>query len=90
MTGLSAPYLSKLFHREVGVTVKQYILRKKVEAAENLLRYSDYPCAAIANYLGFGSESYFISVFKSITKTTPKEYRERFFRTRWGDREIGN
>ncbi|MBP3856851.1 MAG: helix-turn-helix domain-containing protein [Ruminiclostridium sp.] len=86
ITGLSAPYLSKLFHRETGVTVKQYILRKKVEAAENLLKFSDYPCSAISQYLGFGTESHFISVFKSFTKITPKEYRERFFRTRKGDR----
>ena len=86
MTGLSAPYLSKLFHKETGVTVKQYILRKKVEAAENLLKFSDQPCSAISHYLGFGTESHFISVFKSCTKITPKEYRERFFRSRWGDK----
>ncbi len=86
ITSLSAPYLSKLFHREMGITIKQYILRKKVEAAENLLKFSDYPCSSISQYLGFGTESHFISVFKNCTKTTPKEYRERFFRTRWGDR----
>ena len=89
ITGLSAPYLSKLFHKETGFTVKQYILHKKVEAAENLLKFSDYPCSSISQYLGFGTESYFISVFKTITKTTPKEYRDRFFRTRWGDRRNG-
>lgn len=87
ITGLSAPYLSKLFHKETGVTIKQYILHKKVEAAENLLKFSDQPCSAISHYLGFGTESHFISVFKSCTKTTPKEYRDRFFRTRWGDRK---
>lgn len=85
--GLSAPYLSKLFHREVGVTVSQYISRKRVEAAENLLKFSDYSCIEISNYLCFNSESYFIQVFKSYTKLTPKEYREKFFRTRWGDKE---
>lgn len=85
--GLSAPYLSKLFHREVGVTVSQYISRKRIEAAENLLKYSDYSCIDISNYLCFNSESYFIQVFKSYTKLTPKEYRERFFRTHWGDKE---
>lgn len=85
--GLSAPYLSKLFHREVGVTVSQYISQKRVEAAENLLKFSDYSCIEISNYLCFNSESYFIQVFKSYTKLTPKEYREKFFRTRWGDKK---
>ncbi len=87
ITGLSAPYLSKLFHKEMGVTVKQYILSKKVDAAENLLKFSDYPCSDISQYLGFGTESHFIYVFRKFTKTTPGEYRERFFRSRWGQRE---
>lgn len=85
--GLSAPYLSKLFHKEVGVTVSQYISQKRVEAAENLLKFSDYSCIEISNYLCFNSESYFIQVFKSYTKLTPKEYREKYFRTRWGNKE---
>lgn len=83
--GLSAPYLSKLFHKEVGVTVSRYITQKRIEAAENLLKYSDYSCIEISNYLCFNSESYFIQVFKSYTKLTPKEYRERFFRVYLGD-----
>lgn len=86
-TGLSAPYLSKLFHKEVGETISRYIIQKRVEAAKNLLKYSDYSCIEISNYLCFNSESYFIQVFKSYTKMTPKEYREKFFRTRWGDKE---
>ena len=84
--GLSAPYLSKLFHSEVGVTVTQYILQKRIEAAENLLNFSDYSCLEISNYLCFSSESHFIQVFKKYTKITPKEYREKFFRTRWGSK----
>ena len=86
ITGLSAPYLSKLFHRETGMTIKQYILGKKVEASENLLKFSDYSGSDISQYLGFGTESHFISVFKKFTKLTPKEYRDRFFRTHWDER----
>lgn len=84
--GLSAPYISKLFHSEVGVTIVQYITQKRVEAAESLLKYSDYSCLEISDYLCFSSESHFIHVFKKYTKITPKEYRDKFFRTRWGDK----
>lgn len=87
ITNLSAPYLSKLFHREVGMTVSQYIIRKRIEAAENLLKFSDYSCIAISNYLGFSSESHFIQVFKNCTKITPKDYRERFFRSSWSEND---
>lgn len=85
---LSESYLSKLFKKELGVTISQYITQKRVEAAENLLKYSDYSCTEISNYLCFSSESYFIQVFKSYTKMTPKEYRNKFFRTQWGDKAV--
>lgn len=82
--GLSAPYLSKLFHKEVGVTVTQYIMRKRIEAAENMLKFSELSSIEISDYLCFSSESHFIHVFKKHIKITPKEYRERFFRSRLG------
>ncbi len=82
--GLAPTYLSKLFHKEVGMTISAYILKKRIEAAENMLKYSEYSCTEISNYLCFSSESHFIQVFKKTTGFTPKQYREQFFRTRWG------
>lgn len=85
ITNFSPTYISKLFHKEVGETVSEYIVKKRIEAAENLLRFSDYSCTDISNYLCFSSESHFISVFKKYTKTTPKEYRKKYFRSHWGE-----
>ena len=79
---LSPAYLSKLFHKEVGLTISEYITRKRIETAENMLKYSDYSCLEISDYLCFSSESHFIQVFKKHTGYTPKAFRERFFRTR--------
>lgn len=82
LTKLSPAYLSKLFHKEVGLTVSGYISLKRIEAAENMLKFSEHSCLAISEYLCFSSESHFIQVFKKHTGYTPKAYRERFFRTR--------
>lgn len=82
LVGLSPAYLSRLFHKEVGVTVSMYITKKRVEAAENMLKFSDYSCTDISNYLCFCSESHFIQVFRTHTGFTPWNYRERFFRKR--------
>ncbi len=79
---LSPTYLSKLFHKEVGITVSAYITKKRVETAENMLKFSDYSCLEISDYLCFSSESHFIHAFKKHTGYTPKNYREQFFRTR--------
>lgn len=78
--GLNRSYLSTLFKKETGQTLSQYILSKRIEAAQNMLRFSDYSYAEIAASLAFSSQSHFIRVFRAQTGYTPKEFRNRFFR----------
>ena len=80
---LSESYLSKLFHKEIGIPVSEYILNLKIEKAKNLLQYSDYNIIDISNYLAFSSQSHFIQVFQKKTGTTPHKYRSRYFRSSW-------
>lgn len=80
---LSEAYLSRLFHREVGVTISTYIAVKRVETAQNMLKYSDYPPIDIGNYLAFNSHSHFISTFKKYTGMTPNEFRKKYYRSNW-------
>ena len=81
---LSTSYLSRLFKKEVGVTISTYISVKRVETAQNMLKYSDFPSLDIANYLAFTSHSHFISVFKKYTGMTPNEFRKKYYRSNWG------
>ncbi len=74
--GLSPGYLSRLFLKERGVSVKDFIIRAKIETAENLLKFSDFSYLDISLALGFCSQSAFISTFKKINGITPKQYRE--------------
>ncbi|MCR4794820.1 MAG: AraC family transcriptional regulator [Ruminococcus sp.] len=74
--GLNPSYLSKLFSKEKGMSIKSFIIQAKVSTAENLLRYSDFSCLEISLALGFSSQSAFISVFKKINGITPKKFRE--------------
>ncbi|MCR4743080.1 MAG: helix-turn-helix domain-containing protein [Treponema sp.] len=79
-TKLSQSYISRLFHKETGVSISTYIINKRVEAAKNLLIYTDYSTSEISNFLNFSSESHFISTFKKVTNQTPKKYRLYNFR----------
>lgn len=72
---LSATYLSKLFIKETGQSFRKFIINARVNAAKNMLIYSDFSCLEISLSLGFSSQSAFISTFKKITGTTPKKYR---------------
>ena len=77
---LSESYLSRLFKKEVGMGLSEYITAKRIEAAGNMLKYTDSSVLTISDYFCFNSESYFIKVFKAHTGMTPKAYREKHFR----------
>ena len=80
---LSPCYLSRLFIKETGSSVKDYILQMKIEKAQNLLKYSDSSSADIAQFLSFSSQSHFISTFKHYSGMTPKKYRDSYARKVW-------
>lgn len=82
VVSLNETYLSKIFKKETGITVSEYIRTKKIEEACWLLKYTNKSSIEIATDLSFSSHSYFISVFKKVMNTTPKEYRNREFRNR--------
>jgi AraC family transcriptional regulator len=82
-TGLSPSYLSRLFKKEIGISISDYIREKKIEKAQNLLKFCDYSLIEIATYLSFSSQSHFIQQFKKIVGMTPKKYRDLNYCTVW-------
>ena len=59
--------------------------RIKIEAAKNMLRFSDYSLIDIANYLAFSPQSHFSLIFQKQVGMTPKKYREQYSGTSWKD-----
>ena len=71
-------YLSAKFKKETGLSIMEYINKKKIEEAERLLRFSDKSLIAIASYLSFSSQSHFQNTFKKVTGKTPTQYQREF------------
>ncbi|MBR4708095.1 MAG: helix-turn-helix domain-containing protein [Pseudobutyrivibrio sp.] len=82
-TNNSASYISRLFKDELNISPSDYIRKAKLEASKNLLRFSDYSLADIANYFSFTSQSHFSQLFIKETGLTPKKYREKYYGTQW-------
>ena len=78
VTGVSASYLSRLFKRELGISISDYIREQKLRKAENLLRFSEMSLVEIGEYLSFASQSHFIQIFRSYFGMTPKKYRNTY------------
>ncbi len=77
VTNLSAPYFSRLFKKETGYSVSEYIQSKKLETAKVMLASSSYSIAEISASLAFPSQSYFTNVLKKECGLTPKEFRNQ-------------
>lgn len=78
-TNLNVSYLSKLFKRETGQTIKAYVTAAKMDTAQNMLKYSDLSYFEISAMLGYSSQSAFTYAFRKFTGLTPGKYRERYY-----------
>lgn len=70
-SGYTKEYLAKLFKKEMGISVSDYILKSRIDEAKNLFA-EGRSCNEVAQILGFSSQSYFIRQFKKTTGMTPK------------------
>ncbi|GAB6277138.1 MAG: hypothetical protein SAMD01599839_16780 [Rectinema sp.] len=72
-------YLSNLFKKQAGLTLVEYINRRRIEQAKKLLEDPLNKIFWISERVGFMNQRYFSQVFKRITGLTPVEYRSDFF-----------
>ena len=72
---LSPNYLSTLFKRATGCTVKHFICEVRIREARRLLSDTTKRVSEIAYAVGYSSPFYFSRLFKSATGTSPSEYR---------------
>jgi AraC-like DNA-binding protein/ligand-binding sensor protein len=72
---LSPSHFSHLFKKETGLSFVQYLNTYRVEKAEELLTNTDLDITEIAAKVGFQSIPHFNRIFRKISKSSPREYR---------------
>lgn len=76
---MSIPHFERLFTRRTGYSPVQYVIRRKVSAAGNLLlRKKDLSVKEISLAVGCEDEHYFSRFFKKVTGLTPLQYRQKY------------
>ena len=73
--GFSRTYFCRYFHRELGESFSDYLKRKRIEKAKQLLQQTNMKINEIAFRSGFSSPKYFSAVFKEREGIQPSEYR---------------
>lgn len=75
---LHPDYLARLFKGELGLTISEYVLQKRIDKAKQLLSGTDLAITAIAYELGYGNYSHFSKMFKKAALMSPQEYRKYY------------
>jgi len=73
---LSRAQFSRRIRQETGKSFVEFLTDYRIAEGKTLLQDSSWPVAAIAEFLGFRSASYFQTVFRRHTGQTPTEYRK--------------
>jgi AraC-like DNA-binding protein len=73
--GLSQRQLQRLFRRAFGLTIQQFIIQSRIQAATHELTHSNRAIADIALSLGFSDQSAFTNQFRRVTGMPPRKYR---------------
>lgn len=67
---------ARLFKKNTGVSVQQYIIKTKIESASNLLYHSNKTIDEIAYECGFSDRHHFSKIFKKVMKVNPAFYKK--------------
>jgi two-component system response regulator YesN len=75
---LNPSYLSRLFKKETGQSLSDYIGQVRMEEARRLLSQTNMKIVQVAEESGYRNVSHFAKMFKRMTGVTPQEYRNKF------------
>jgi transcriptional regulator GlxA family with amidase domain len=74
---LSVHHFARAFRQTLGIPPHNYIVQRRVEHAQQLLRNTDLPLSEIAMVAGFTDQSHLARHFRTITGVSPSLARHR-------------
>lgn len=77
MVHVSPGYLGRIFKKETGLALTDYISKKRISVAKQLLSKTSLSITDVSARVGISYSSYFTKVFKEQVGMTPQEYRQQ-------------
>ncbi|WP_168121125.1 helix-turn-helix domain-containing protein [Paenibacillus sp. HB172176] len=74
---LNPAYLSRLFRKETGKSLTDYLVELRIAKAKEELAHTQKKISDIAIAVGYSNFSHFSQIFKKATGVTPQDYRKR-------------
>ncbi|WP_391573705.1 response regulator [Cohnella sp.] len=74
---LNPDYLTRIFKKETGLSISDYLLHQRLEIAAGLLVNTEMSVSSIAGKIGYANFSHFSRMFKKVMQLNPVEYRSK-------------
>lgn len=75
---MNPSYLSALFKNEVGITLTEYVNKRKLKYSTTFLESTNMPIQEVAVKCGIADIHYYTRLFKREYNMTPREYRKKY------------
>jgi two-component system, response regulator YesN len=72
---LNADYITRIFKKEVGVSINKYIINRKMDIAKELLIETEKSIGEVAMEVGYFNYSSFNRIFTKMVEMSPQEYK---------------
>ncbi|MBT2134195.1 AraC family transcriptional regulator [Croceibacterium sp. LX-88] len=74
--GLSRMHFAAQFRAATGMRPHEYVVRRRIQRAQEILRTSDMPLAEVALAVGFQTQAHFTTVFRRMVSESPARWRQ--------------
>lgn len=78
MVHISPGYLGRIFKKETGMALSNYIIKKRITVAKQLLTKTNLSITRISERVGITYSSYFTKLFREQVGMTPQEFRQNY------------
>ena len=72
---VSPQYFSKIFKDEIGLSFVEYVRKKRIDIAKDMLKTKKYSVKEICYQIGYNDPNYFSRLFKKLVGVSPTEYK---------------
>lgn len=79
---LNPDYLNRLFKKQTGKTLKEFVIGHKMDEARKMLQVTRLPVSIIAAKVGYDNFSHFSYAYKKVTGCSPLESRNAYQRSK--------
>jgi len=79
--GYNKDYVSRVFKRNFGLSLKEYIDDERMKYIKGVLLTTEYPLKQVSRLCGFSDYKSFLKFFSYHNEETPIEFRKKYFST---------